>query len=95
MCTTCSIIKVPVSHLPLTQHLPQLLGYVIDARRFLVENLDILSHNCFETYQSAMVWLPENSFIRKQFGGSGENNWSLVLGRRLAFFTEDGDKIAE
>ena len=44
-----------------------LLVTTIDAQRFLTENFELLKDHCLETYVSALVWLPAQPQIRKQY----------------------------
>ncbi|KAF8803111.1 WD40 repeat-like protein [Phlegmacium glaucopus] len=58
-----------------------LLNAIIDARRFIVENYDILKHSCLETYHFALQWLPDQSQIRQQYAARNCVA-EIVIGRR-------------
>ena len=45
---------------------------VVDARRFISENFDLVKHHPLETYSSALVWVPEKSRIRMMYGEKEE-----------------------
>ena len=55
---------------------------VVDARRFILENFELVSHHPLETYSSALVWLPEQSRIRTKYGHKRESVWEVVIGLR-------------
>ena len=55
---------------------------VVDARRFIMENFDLISHHPLETYSSALVWLPEQSRIRMKYGDKKKSVWKVVVGLR-------------
>ena len=54
----------------------------MDARRFILENFDLVSHHPLETYNSALVWLPEQSCIRMMYGDKRKSVWKVVVGLR-------------
>ena len=58
---------------------------IIDARRFILENFDLVSHHPLETYGSALVWLPEQSCIRMKYGDKRKSAWKVVIGLRKAW----------
>ena len=58
---------------------------VLDARRFIAENFDLISHYPRETYCSALVWLPEQSRIRMKYGDKRKSVWKVVIGLRKAW----------
>ena len=41
---------------------------VVDARWFIKENFDLIRDHALRTYNSALVWLPEQSCIRAKYG---------------------------
>ena len=41
--------------------------FVDDARRFIQMNFEIVQKHCMEIYQSALVWIPKKSLIRKTY----------------------------
>ena len=55
---------------------------VIDARRFIMENFELISHYPRETYNSALVWLPEQSCIRMKYGDKRDSVWKIAIGLR-------------
>ena len=61
------------------------LNAVVDARRFIMENFDLVSHHPHETYSSALVWLPEKSCIRTKYGDKRKNVWKVAIGMRNAW----------
>ena len=62
-----------------------LQNVIIDARRFIMENFDLVSHHPLETYSSALVWLPEQSCIRMKYGDKRKSVWKVVIGLRKAW----------
>ena len=58
---------------------------VVDARRFITENFELVSHHPLETYSSALVWLPEQSCIRMKYGDKRKSVWKVVVGLRKAW----------
>ena len=57
----------------------------MDARRFVTENFDLVSHHPLETYSSALVWLPEQSRIRTKYGIKEKRVWEVIIGLRKAW----------
>jgi WD40 repeat protein len=55
---------------------------VVDARRFILENFDLVSHHPCETYSSALVWIPEKSRIRAIYGDKRKSVWKVDIGLR-------------
>ena len=53
---------------------------VVDARQFIMENFDLISHQPLETYSSALVWIPEQSCIWMKYGDKGKSVWKVVIG---------------
>ena len=58
---------------------------IVDARRFILENFDLVSHHPCEIYSSALVWLPEQSRIRMKYGDKRKSVWKVVVGLRKAW----------
>ena len=58
---------------------------VVDARRFIMENFDLVGRHPLETYSSALVWLPEQSCIRMKYGDKRKSVWKVVVGLRKAW----------
>jgi WD40 repeat protein len=55
---------------------------VTDARRFIIENFELICDYCLETYHSAIVWLPAQSIIRKHFATQKSDLPKVVVGLR-------------
>jgi WD40 repeat protein len=58
---------------------------VADARRFVVENFDLIDNYCLETYHSALVWVPLQSVIRKHYVTQKPGLPKVILGLRKAW----------
>ncbi|KAJ7756105.1 hypothetical protein B0H14DRAFT_3166369 [Mycena olivaceomarginata] len=70
-----------LSHFKMTDircHDLQLL--VEDARRFLQMSFECIRKHCFEVYQSALVWIPKKSLIRKVYTTDVSRAPKSVLG---------------
>ena len=68
-----------------TQNENNLQHAVVDARWFIMENFDLVSHYPHETYSSALVWLPEQSRIRLKYGDKRKIVWKVVIGLQKAW----------
>ena len=53
---------------------------VVDARRFILENFELVKDHPLETYGSALVWLPEQSHIWMIYGDKRKSVWKVVIG---------------
>jgi WD40 repeat protein len=54
----------------------------VDARRFILENFNLVKQHPCETYSSALVWIPEKSRIRTMYGDKMKSVWKVVIGLR-------------
>ena len=52
----------------------------VDARQFILDDFELVSHHPHETYGSALVWLPEQSHIQMKYGDKSKNVWKVVIG---------------
>ena len=68
-----------------TQNENNLQHAVVDARRFIMENFDLVSHYPHETYSSVLVWLPEQSHIQIKYGDKRKIVWKVVIGLQKAW----------
>ncbi|GLB41989.1 hypothetical protein LshimejAT787_1100040 [Lyophyllum shimeji] len=51
-----------------------------DAQQFLQMNFEVIQRNCFEVYQSALVWIPKESLIRKVYATYIHQVPKVILG---------------
>ncbi|GLB42001.1 hypothetical protein LshimejAT787_1100160 [Lyophyllum shimeji] len=53
---------------------------VDDVRQFLQMNFEVIQQNCFEVYQSALVWIPKESLIRNIYAAYVGQVPKVILG---------------
>ncbi|GLB45185.1 hypothetical protein LshimejAT787_2000900 [Lyophyllum shimeji] len=53
---------------------------VDDTRQFLQMNFEVIQQNCFEVYQSALVWIPKESLIRNVYATYVRRVPRVILG---------------
>ena len=71
----CSIsVKIMADQQMKGEH--NLQSTVIGAMNFIIENFDLLSRHPCEIYNSALVWLPEQSHIRTKYGDNRKSVWN-------------------
>jgi hypothetical protein len=58
---------------------------ITDARRFILENFELVCDYSLETYHSALVWLPLQSIIRKRFTAQKLDLPKVLVGLRMAW----------
>ncbi|GLB45110.1 hypothetical protein LshimejAT787_2000150 [Lyophyllum shimeji] len=51
-----------------------------DTRQFLQMNFEVIQQNCFEVYQSALVWIPTESLIRSVYATYVRRVPKVILG---------------
>jgi len=54
----------------------------VHARRFITESFELLNNHCLETYNSALVWLPEQSHIRRLYADRRKSHLRVACGTR-------------
>src|ERR1700731_1303971 len=61
---------------------------ISDARRFVLENFDVIKDYCLETYHSALVWMPTQSVFRDRHAPRRSCLPIITLGLRNTFQDE-------
>ncbi|GLB44022.1 hypothetical protein LshimejAT787_1502060 [Lyophyllum shimeji] len=61
-------------------HCDNLRLLIDDARQFLQMNFEVIQQNCFEIYQSALVWIPKESLIRHVYAAYVPQVPKVILG---------------